>query len=587
MRYFIVILILTGLFLSPVRAQDNPVIILNGKNVEFTKPVLFRDNMFFLPADDKGTGNIVKYFEGTISCNEEEVYIAKSGKPSRFKIGQKRTILSGQEGTTMYPSFFQDNHIYLSLDDFTSALYVHYIFDKEVNSIKFLPAIYSISCKEIEDRIDILASATSQIDYRINYSKEDFSFIVEVPDCFVSLSGNIVPGNSDIIKDIKTSQMDNIACLKIILKRAVPIAISPRINLSSIPIRIDLSGNPVTELWLPEVSEDLLKEECHLKRPGLIKNLDFEVTPDKKIIRIDTGGFLAYEWHRLSEGDNRFYIDFTRAVLRRKSLIKLIQDDIISDIKLVQITNKPELVRLVFQLKKKVNLIVVPSEDKINELLIVISNNEDLSEEFPVTGKGFFGRASSGSTIVIDPGHGGRDTGAINSSMGLQEKDINLDIALRVEQLLIKAGYNVILTRMTDRDLTWDGSPDRMELEARTDVANNLKASVFVSIHNDSSCNKDLNGTCTYYYKDIDYDLACILQKHLIAQGGLKNRGIKRSDFYVLKHTDMPAVLLEIAFMSNKGNALLLMTSEFRDKVAVGICNGLMEYLENIVLHRK
>ncbi|MEQ8226102.1 MAG: N-acetylmuramoyl-L-alanine amidase, partial [Candidatus Eremiobacterota bacterium] len=302
---------------------------------------------------------------------------------------------------------------------------------------------------------------------------------------------------------------------------------------------------------------------------------DFE--PDRKIIKIESSGFLIYEWHRVS--GNRFYVDFSKAVIKKNSLTKIIEDDFISDIKLVQLNRSPQIVRLVFNLKKNVEVILQAGE-KTNELYISIMKEEKERSALSVKGEGSFGNPVSDKTIVIDPGHGGRDCGAVNRSMGLMEKDLNLDISLKLQSLLVKAGFNAILTRTEDRDVTWDGSPDRMELDARADVGNNLQADVFLSIHNDSSNNKNLNGTCTYYYKDIDYNLACKIQENLVSKLNIANRGLKKANFYVVKHTKMPAVLIEVAFMSNKQNVRLLADPEFRTKAAEGIYQGLMEYFQ-------
>jgi len=378
----------------------------------------------------------------------------------------------------------------------------------------------------------------------------------------------------EIIKTINAYQKDGTGTIEIILKKPLPVDISSRIDLSTISVRIYYAGNTVTELWLPGTSQEFLSDNG-LTKPQLIKNIDFEV--DRNIIKIESSGFLKYEWHRV--GDNRFYIDFSKAVIKKASLTKAIEDDFISDIKLVQLNNSPRVVRLVFNLKKNAD-VTLQAGEKTNELYIFIMKEEKEISYLSLNGGGSFGTPGSDKTIVIDPGHGGRDCGAINKSAGLMEKDLNLDISLKLQSLLVKAGFNAILTRTEDRDVTWDGSPDRMELGARADVGNNLQADVFLSIHNDSSNNKNLNGTCTYYYKDIDYNLACKIQKNLVLNLNIANRGLKKANFYVLKHTKMPAVLIEVAFMSNRQNAMLLADPEFRNKAAEGIYQGLMEYFQ-------
>ncbi len=566
---YILFLIIIPVYLTSAAYGQN--VILNGKKIDFAKPPVISDNKIFLPVEDRGTTSIINYFGGTYKCKTEEIYIAKDGKPSRFKAGNKDATVCGKSIKISNPPFIQNKILYMSLDDLGASLSMHYKTDKEQN-IVLVPDVYNIICKKNPaGYIELCVKASAKIDYNIEYSTESLGIIINIPESFIEPCPAI---NEDIIKSISTSQKGETGRIEIILKKPLPVDISSRIDLSTISVRIYYAGNTVTELWLPEVSQEFLSAQGSTK-PQLIKNIDFE--PDRKIIKIESSGFLIYEWHRAS--GNRFYVDFSKAVIPKNSLTKIIEDDFISDLKLVQLNRNPQIVRLVFNLKKNVDIILQAGE-KTNELYISIMKEEKEHSDLSVNGEGSFGNPVSDKTIVIDPGHGGRDCGAVNRSTGLMEKDLNLDISLKLQSLLVKAGFNAILTRTEDRDVTWDGSPDRIELAARADVGNNLQADVFLSIHNDSSNNKNLNGTCTYYYKDIDYNLACKIQENLVSKLNIANRGLKKANFYVVKHTKMPAVLIEVAFMSNKQNVRLLADPEFRAKAAEGIYQGLMEYFQ-------
>jgi len=567
-KYILFLIIITVYLTSAVYGQN---LLLNGKKIDFTNPPLIIEKTIFLPVEDRGTASIINYFGGTCNCKTEEIYIARDGKPSRFKAGNKDATICGKSIKIGKPPFIQNKILYMSLDDLGAALSMHYKTDKDRN-IVLIPAVYKIICKKNPaGYIELSVKASAKIEYNIEYSRESFGIIINIPESFIEPYE--VP-EEEIIKTINAYQKDGTGTIEIILKKPLPVDISSRIDLSTISVRIYYAGNTVTELWLPGTSQEFLSDNG-LTKPQLIKNIDFEV--DRNIIKIESSGFLKYEWHRV--GDNRFYIDFSKAVIKKASLTKAIEDDFISDIKLVQLNNSPRVVRLVFNLKKNAD-VTLQAGEKTNELYIFIMKEEKEISDLSLNGGGSFGTPGSDKTIVIDPGHGGRDCGAINKSAGLMEKDLNLDISLKLQSLLVKAGFNAILTRTEDRDVTWDGSPDRMELGARADVGNNLQADVFLSIHNDSSNNKNLNGTCTYYYKDIDYNLACKIQKNLVLNLNIANRGLKKANFYVLKHTKMPAVLIEVAFMSNRQNAMLLADPEFRNKAAEGIYQGLMEYFQ-------
>lgn len=184
-----------------------------------------------------------------------------------------------------------------------------------------------------------------------------------------------------------------------------------------------------------------------------------------------------------------------------------------------------------------------------------------------------------GKTIVIDPGHakiqpgGWPDPGAVGPT-GLQEKDVVLDIGQRVVQKLRAKGANVLITREGNTTLT---------LAGRAAIANNNKADVFVSIHMNANLNRAYNGTAVYYYNGNqaaqNKKLAAILQNHLVQALKLRDIGIIVEQFAVLRYTQVPAALVETAFISNVEEEKMAYTDEFREKAAEGITAGIEAYL--------
>ncbi|MDR1702263.1 MAG: N-acetylmuramoyl-L-alanine amidase [Sporomusaceae bacterium] len=183
--------------------------------------------------------------------------------------------------------------------------------------------------------------------------------------------------------------------------------------------------------------------------------------------------------------------------------------------------------------------------------------------------------------VAIDPGHGGSDSGAIGTG-GTKEKNVNLTVAKLVKDLLEKEDVTVILTRSVDRDVSFPDSSAAEELGARVNVANRQKADVFVSIHHDAFTNSTVGGTSTYYYKKTVYDgmLAKTLQNRMVQAGGLQNRQVHSSNFYVVKNTRMPAALVELAFISNPNEERLLNSSAFQRKMAQAIVDGIKDFFD-------
>jgi len=184
----------------------------------------------------------------------------------------------------------------------------------------------------------------------------------------------------------------------------------------------------------------------------------------------------------------------------------------------------------------------------------------------------------SGKTIVIDAGHGGKDPGAL-SILGFKEKEVNLSIALKLENALRQKGYNVIMTRNTDT---------YVDLYERPKIANNVKADLFISIHCNSTLLNSVNGLELLYcpatessYKTVDqYPFAKSIHDSIVSSTGINSRGIKkRSDLVVLRLTNMPAVLIETAFLTNPDDAQKLIQDSFQQKVVQGIVNGVEQYM--------
>ena len=171
--------------------------------------------------------------------------------------------------------------------------------------------------------------------------------------------------------------------------------------------------------------------------------------------------------------------------------------------------------------------------------------------------------------IVIDPGHGGGDHGAIRGD--ISEKDITLDVSKRVRELLEKKGYEVFMTREIDETLS---------LQERVEISENLVPDMFVSIHVNSSNSDAPNGLETHYYKDNSLILAKTVHASMLNHVQANNRGLFKSKFYVINHTTAPAILLEIGFMSNPIERVQLITDFRKQATAKAIAEGIDDYFK-------
>lgn len=173
--------------------------------------------------------------------------------------------------------------------------------------------------------------------------------------------------------------------------------------------------------------------------------------------------------------------------------------------------------------------------------------------------------------VTIDPGHGGEDPGAIGIG-GLREKDIVLPIALQVATLLERQGVQVVLTRSSDRFIS---------LQGRVDIAQRTRSDLFVSIHaNAISLNRpDVNGIETYYFSS-GLRLAQTIHGSILQSVNTRDRRVRRARFYVLRKSSIPAVLVEVGFVTGAEDARNLASPIYQSQMAEAIARGILLYLQ-------
>lgn len=230
-----------------------------------------------------------------------------------------------------------------------------------------------------------------------------------------------------------------------------------------------------------------------------------------------------------------------------KLTIPLYQEDIVD----IHTGNDGKTIRL----KIKSKVIELPKKDEspvITVPPVVISPNKPAE-----------------MVVVIDPGHGGSDCGAIRGK--INEKNITLDISNRVAEILTSKGVDVYMTR--DDDST-------VSLQDRVAISENVNPDLFVSVHVNSSNSESPNGVETHYYKDNSLTLAKTIHASMLNHIKAKDRGLFKSKFYVINHTTAPAVLVEVGFLSNAAEREQLVTESRKQATAKAIAEGIYEYLK-------
>ncbi len=197
----------------------------------------------------------------------------------------------------------------------------------------------------------------------------------------------------------------------------------------------------------------------------------------------------------------------------------------------------------------------------------------------------------AGRVIVIDPGHGGEDPGAVVN--GFKEKDVNIQIALKLKSLLESAGATTVYTRVDDSTLGTSANSRRSDLEARLEIANQANGDIFVSIHADSLEDASRTGVVVFFGPESGYLYSQTRPPELIAQSRnlarrirdslqeitrADDRGVQSAPYYILGKINSPAVLAEIGTLSNYAEAIKLNDPSYQQKVAASLYKGIYSY---------
>jgi N-acetylmuramoyl-L-alanine amidase len=389
--------------------------------------------------------------------------------------------------------------------------------------------ISDLSYEVINDRPSIVIKGDGALKYEQEKSTDWSKLVIDIY-ADNNLKNNAIYVDSDIVRKavIGTFKTDPlISRIVVELKQDVPYQIYQTDSEKNIIISFNTLNNTAK---------------------NTLKNITIEDKGSEISVNLKTSKSSDINYFLLSNPD-RFVVDINDTVIDVVAP-KVSTNRYFEDLRVGQFSNDPDVVRVVFDLKKGVRYKLHKEDNEIKILFSEVSNE--------------------GKLIVIDPGHGGSDPGTVAGMA--YEKDFNLDIAIRLKKLLEDKNINVLMTREDD---VYVGT------YARPIMANEAGADLFISIHNNSCGNPSVSGTETLCYPDPKKRaFALEIQKAVVKELGLPDRGlVEKPGYIVTREAKMPAALVEVAFMSNSNDLSLLKTEEFRQKAAQGIFNGIMNYL--------
>lgn len=290
---------------------------------------------------------------------------------------------------------------------------------------------------------------------------------------------------------------------------------------------------------------------------GEVINYAFEGS--NRVVSINTKGNADYSIDYNRE-ENTMVATMPSRMLDIEEGFMSIKDGLINDI---TIRKGGNLSKVIITFRRGIDYTIL-SKDIDNKITISFKKDENIRP--------------SDRIIVIDPGHGGRDPGAVHNNT--YEKDINLSVSLKLNNRLKDLGYNTIMTRDNDTFV---------ELKERAAIANRNQADLFISIHSNSIANPNTSGIQVLYHskdkanvkKEETLALAKIMMEELTKGTGAQDKGlIPRENTVVIRDTSMPSVLIELGFLTNPEEAKLLKDEDYQNLLVESIIKGIEKYFE-------
>lgn len=416
--------------------------------------------------------------------------------------------------------------------------------DKKSNVISFVNKIGDIKLENLDGKNVISIEGGGSSKYKLMKLSNPERIVVDLLDSSLR-EGTHFNHNYDLgfIKAIRGSQFNGDQNYKDV-DRIVRLVLDLKEGSKESDIKIETQGDKL--IIYPEKS---IWEQIKFDVDGKDRRLSIK--------NLDKSSYTVKDYPHLKMME----ISIPSHMTKLESGTGLLGDGLVGEINVIR-SKSQVLVQIKY--KRSIEYEVL-SEDIDDNIIIGIRRNQDIKPEDRL--------------IVIDPGHGGNDPGAV-SPWGTREKDINTSISLKARDALEELGYNILMTREND---------DTLKLQDRTKLANENYADLFISFHANSIGDSSIKGIQVLYCpserginKDTDqYPLAKSIMDELLKGTGAADKGIiSRPDLAVLRTSNMPAVLIEVGFLTNLEEEKLIQTEEYQNKIVKSVIKGIENYFE-------
>jgi N-acetylmuramoyl-L-alanine amidase len=597
-------------FAAPALADGSIGAIYQGQTIRFTH----LSSSYGAPAigvEDPGFQALLKATGALLTWKPGERYVLITTSAPvvvSFALGDRRYDIGPITLQAAFAPFERGDEAYLPLDDVLRSLDLALRRDGPVAILQ--PQLAALDVRQEGSRTTLLAHGAAPLHPRV-VRESDGAVTYAFDGVGTTLTGirQINAGGVRSIQIETSGTVRDPRTLVTVTLTPGAVAEAPRQEERDVALAFDGVAPSAPAVAEQSPTPEPVPSAPASSGPTVVTGVTAQPSDDGVSVAIAIAGNATYQWHRLRDPDNRFWVDISGAQLQGPPIEQGAPAPV-NDIRVRQ--DDPTTVRVALTLAGPKAVSVVPSATGLE----VVVGEEDVADA-PRSGSGSIGSVISegqqnaalvtpaplqpGATgpevsdatwkfgprssyvptnprlIVLDPGHGGSDRGTVHG--GVAEADLTLDMAKRLRDILIARGWEVKMTRDADVDVYAPNDSAHDELQARVDVANRAGARLFVSIHANAFINSGPYGTTCYISKPEDAAFARVIESHLAADG-TKDDGIVKSHLYVTLHTRMPAVLIETAFLSNPNDYSLLTSPAWRQKVAEEIADGIGQYAQ-------
>lgn len=528
-------------------------IIVNGVDVPLAAPAVLSGGQVLAPISGlfEPMGAIAAYYEV-----DRSIVIANRARTTvRMRLGEATAFLNGTPRPLPAAPTLVGGQVFIPVQAVFSALGAWTKYEDAARTLYVSSQITGITAQISSGTLQVKIDATGPVQVETNVLSNPDRLVVDFQNAALRILDREIKVNDAGVARIRTAQFQ----IKPYVSRMVfdlsePVEIRVTTAPTSYLVTLEVRPKGLVSTLPPPVTPPTPggphgdERDTGPQASAKITGVTFQDAGQSGRLIIEGTGTMEYKVREFVYPD-RLAIDIQDAVfIPVKQDIQVDSTSIIF-VRAAQFTASPPVTRVVVGLKRKMNYVISQADGR---LIVEIST-----------------LVARGHVVAIDPGHGGKDPGAIGPT-GLREADVVLDVALQVRDLLAKDGIRVVMTRETDATV---------ELVDRPKIARDRGATIFISIHANANTRAEVNGSETYYLTPQSLALAQMIQDELGVVLGIPSRGIKTANFLVLRDNGIPSVLVETAFITHPDDEARLRDLAFRQRLAQAVYNGISRFL--------